>query len=511
MDAVSSGIDLSKEPKFSRAFRPALLRPGLLPQGDRAVHDDRPAGRQRRRRHRGRGQPKVRLGRGLADQDRRRQRASPTWSTPTGTLIAHPDISLVLKKTDLSALPQVAALARPSGGPRAARDLKGDEVLPRTRHPDAGLERVRRVAARRGVRAAVRDAAADCAGAGRGAADVDPRASSWRARWCGRCARCSTAPSRSAPATSNGTSRCDRRRARRPGRAVQPDERAAARVVCRARAQGRAAHRPSSPRRSSTRPRRPRSSRSSAVRRPTSRRSSMPSPSARRALPGQRQPVWLLAGDRLRAATGYKRADGGEEAGRSAGVTHTSVIGRAFATAAASTSSTSCRCSTANTQGPRDAAAARLSHRLGAPMLARASGRRHRHRPQRAARRSCPAKSGWSRPLPTRRRSRSECAPRQRDQGGAAQGRGTHLRAERGARLPDGDQQRAARHQPVAERRRPVFDAIPRARRACSAPDRRRVSATTATGSTSRRPTTGRRRRSRTLAASIPGRRVPRC
>ena len=42
----------------------------------------------------------------------------------TGTLIAHPDISLVLKKTDLSALPQVAALtrpARPGAAPVGAR------------------------------------------------------------------------------------------------------------------------------------------------------------------------------------------------------------------------------------------------------------------------------------------------------------------------------------------------------------------------------------------------------
>ncbi|HEX2542918.1 MAG TPA: ATP-binding protein [Caldimonas sp.] len=49
----------------------------------------------------------------------------------TGTLIAHPDISLVLRKSDLSALPQVAALAEP-GGPsarRLARDLKGEEVF----------------------------------------------------------------------------------------------------------------------------------------------------------------------------------------------------------------------------------------------------------------------------------------------------------------------------------------------------------------------------------------------
>ena len=48
----------------------------------------------------------------------------------TGTLIAHPDISLVLKKSDLSALPQVAALARADGvSPPLGRDLKGDEVF----------------------------------------------------------------------------------------------------------------------------------------------------------------------------------------------------------------------------------------------------------------------------------------------------------------------------------------------------------------------------------------------
>ncbi len=47
-----------------------------------------------------------------------------------GTLIAHPDISLVLQKTDLSRLAQVAALTR--GGDAdapIARDLKGEEVL----------------------------------------------------------------------------------------------------------------------------------------------------------------------------------------------------------------------------------------------------------------------------------------------------------------------------------------------------------------------------------------------
>ena len=47
-----------------------------------------------------------------------------------GTLIAHPDISLVLQKTDMSRLAQVAALARGEGADAPiARDLKGEEVL----------------------------------------------------------------------------------------------------------------------------------------------------------------------------------------------------------------------------------------------------------------------------------------------------------------------------------------------------------------------------------------------
>jgi len=47
-----------------------------------------------------------------------------------GTLIAHPDISLVLQKTDLSRLAQVAALARGEGvDAPIARDLRGEEVL----------------------------------------------------------------------------------------------------------------------------------------------------------------------------------------------------------------------------------------------------------------------------------------------------------------------------------------------------------------------------------------------
>ena len=99
-----------------RAGRQDLVRAGAVPQGHRAVHGDCTAGWRRRRRHGGRRQPEVRVGRGVAHQDRDRT-AWPTWSIATGTLIAHPDISLVLKKTDMLALPQVAALDRPIAPP----------------------------------------------------------------------------------------------------------------------------------------------------------------------------------------------------------------------------------------------------------------------------------------------------------------------------------------------------------------------------------------------------------
>ncbi|OUM00823.1 GAF domain-containing protein [Variovorax sp. JS1663] len=58
-----------------------------------------------------------------------------------GTLIAHPDISLVLKKTDMGTLPQVAARLRPNSdaAQQAARDLSGERMLAtHTRIPTLG-------------------------------------------------------------------------------------------------------------------------------------------------------------------------------------------------------------------------------------------------------------------------------------------------------------------------------------------------------------------------------------
>ena len=134
MDAASAGTDLSQEPAFITAkggktwFGPVQFRKGTEPYMALA----RPAG--------GGGGAE---GGGVTVAD---VNLKFVWDVvsrikigvaglayvvdATGTLIAHPDISLVLKKTDLSALPQVAALLKPgAASPAVARDLAGQEVL----------------------------------------------------------------------------------------------------------------------------------------------------------------------------------------------------------------------------------------------------------------------------------------------------------------------------------------------------------------------------------------------
>jgi signal transduction histidine kinase len=132
MDAVNAGTDLSKEPAFVAArggkawFGPVQFRKGTEPYMGIA----RPAG--------GDGGVTV------ADVN-----LKFVWDVvsrikigamglayvvdATGTLIAHPDISLVLKKTDLKALPQVAAALDPRTPPSGdTRDLAGQDVLAAT-------------------------------------------------------------------------------------------------------------------------------------------------------------------------------------------------------------------------------------------------------------------------------------------------------------------------------------------------------------------------------------------
>ena len=132
MDAVSSGIDLSKEEKFLKGsagpppyYSPVYFRKGTEPYMTIA----RPAGSG--------GVTAAEVNLKFVWDVVSKIKIGETGSgglayviDSTGTLIAHPDISLVLKKSDMSALPQVAALAHPSeAAGTLGRDLKGDEVF----------------------------------------------------------------------------------------------------------------------------------------------------------------------------------------------------------------------------------------------------------------------------------------------------------------------------------------------------------------------------------------------
>ncbi len=226
--------------------REDILQPGVFPERVRAVHDRRGSRwRTRCRGHRRRGQPQGHLGRDLPDQDR--QGGVRIRGRLARPLVAHPDISLVLQKRDLSALPQI----RSARGPRSAR---GDEKrrhdcgrAPRWAVPhrarsdrDARVARVRRAAARRSLRAAssfhrpqhrALRACAHAVGAGKRApGQANGRSDPGIAGRGGPDRRGRPGSPHPGP---------DRRRAADARRRVQPDGRATPRVVCEPRGEDR--------------------------------------------------------------------------------------------------------------------------------------------------------------------------------------------------------------------------------------------------------------------------------
>ena len=214
MDVVGAGADLSQEP----AFTAARARQDLVRAGASSARAPSPTWRSR-------GRPAATA---ASRWPRSTSSSCGTWCRAsrsaqkglayvvdaTGTLIAHPDISLVLKKTDLKALPQVAAAldgagadavdrrARP-GGPGGVRRHARIPALDWTVFVESP-----RAEAFAPLHASIMRTGA-AAGRRPGAGGRWP-ASSWRARWCGRSARCRRAPRASAPASSTSASRCTR-------------------------------------------------------------------------------------------------------------------------------------------------------------------------------------------------------------------------------------------------------------------------------------------------------------
>ena len=112
MDAIGSGTDLSHEDKFRRVvakgepyYGPVYFRKGTEPYMTIA----RPAGS-------GGGvtaaEVNLKFVWDVVSQIKIGETGLAYVVDETGTLVAHPDISLVLKKSDLNTLPQVAALRR---------------------------------------------------------------------------------------------------------------------------------------------------------------------------------------------------------------------------------------------------------------------------------------------------------------------------------------------------------------------------------------------------------------
>src|SRR4051794_13013575 len=131
MDVVGSGLDLSKDPKFAETvakkvyYGPVYFRRESEPYMTLAVAGTR--------RDAGVSVAEVNLKLiwDVISQIKVGQRGHAYVVGSQGRLIAHPDISLVLRNTDLSALPQVQAASNAADGDelQEARDTQGRKVL----------------------------------------------------------------------------------------------------------------------------------------------------------------------------------------------------------------------------------------------------------------------------------------------------------------------------------------------------------------------------------------------
>ena len=134
MEVIGSQTDFSKDPKFTEAmankvyYGPVYFRRGSEPYMTLALAGARPdAGVSV-------AEVNLKLIWDVISQIKVGQGGHAYVVDAQGGLIAHPDISLVLRKTDLSGLAQVqaaraAAAGAPQEGVQEAKDIHGDDVL----------------------------------------------------------------------------------------------------------------------------------------------------------------------------------------------------------------------------------------------------------------------------------------------------------------------------------------------------------------------------------------------
>ena len=134
MDVVGSGIDFSKEPKFTEAaankvyYGPVYFRRESEPYMTLSLAGTRrDAGVSI-------AEVNLKLIWDVVSQIKVGERGSAYVIDRQGRLIAHPDISLVLRNTDMSRLPQVRAARQsdpndPDGNLQVAQNIQGREVL----------------------------------------------------------------------------------------------------------------------------------------------------------------------------------------------------------------------------------------------------------------------------------------------------------------------------------------------------------------------------------------------
>src|SRR5215208_2168442 len=131
MDVVGSGLDLSKDPKFAETVAKKVYHGPVYFRRESEPYMTLAVAGTRRDAGVSVAEVNLKLIWDVISQIKVGQRGHAYVVGSQGRLIAHPDISLVLRNTDLSGLPQVQAASNATEGDelQEARDTQGRKVL----------------------------------------------------------------------------------------------------------------------------------------------------------------------------------------------------------------------------------------------------------------------------------------------------------------------------------------------------------------------------------------------